>query len=576
MYRIILFIVLLLVHDSLLFAQRITNPHGIENTGTTPRYDDVRRFYEELANRHTTVQVHTVGPTDTDDSLLVVYYSSDSKFDIPRWKKQDKLIIFINNGIHPGEPDGIIASMQLLWDITQQKIRLPDNVVLAIIPVFNISGARSLRQYTRANQNGPAITGFRGNAQNLDLNRDFVKMDARETRSIVRLFHMLDPDVLVDNHVSNGADYQHVMTLLSTQCNKLGGPMGDYLNRTFEPALYDDMKQRGFDLLPYVNVWGNAPDNGWDAFMEIPRFFSGFAAMFHTYAFVAETHMLKPFPVRVKSTYELMLSIIEHTSANAATIRTTRKQQKQWVANSTALAIDWGVDTTQPTSIELKGYEAGYKTSDISGQPRLFYDRSKPFINKIPFYNTCTTKQKTDVPQAYVIPQGWNKVVTRLKANGVKMRKLKADTTIELTVYYITDYKTTPNPYEGHYLHSGVEVDRQKKQVQLKKGDYYIPISQDAKRYLVETLEPTAPDAFFAWGFFDAVLQQKEYYSDYAFEDLAVELLAKDKSLRDKLEQRKAADPVFAKDGKAQLHFVFQNSPYHEPEHMRYPVYRLE
>ncbi|HEY9176038.1 MAG TPA: hypothetical protein VIN07_00030, partial [Flavipsychrobacter sp.] len=391
-----------------------------------------------------------------------------------------------------------------------------------------------------------------------------------------RLFHSLDPDVLIDNHVSNGADYQHVMTLLSTQCNKLGGPMGDYLNKTFEPALYEDMKGRGFDLLPYVNVWGTAPDNGWDAFMEIPRFFSGFAAMFHTYAFVAETHMLKPFPVRVKSTYELMLSIIQHSSANAKVIRSTREQQKEWVANSTELAIDWGVDTTRPSEIELKGYEAGYKTSEISGQPRLFYDRSKPFINKIPFYNTCTTKQKIDVPQAYIIPQGWNKVISRLETNDVVMHKIDADTVLELTVYYISDYQTTPNPYEGHYLHSGVDVDKQRKQVRLRKGDYYIPVNQAAKRYLVETLEPTAPDAFFAWGFFDAVLQQKEYYSDYAFEDLAAEMLAKDEQLRNKLEQRKAEDTVFAKDGKAQLHFVFQNSPYHEPEHMRYPIYRLE
>lgn len=559
-----------------LYAQIIVNPHGIEHSAKTPGYEEIKLFYTTLAKNHSTIQIQTAGPTDNDDSLMVVYYSVDGSFDAARWKKQGKLIVFINNGIHPGEPDGIIASMQLLWDITEQKITVPAHVVLAVIPVFNIGGAKKLRRYTRANQNGPETTGFRANAQNLDLNRDFIKMDARETRSMVRLFHMLDPDVLVDNHVSNGADYQHVMTLLSTQCNKLGGPMGDYLNKTFEPALYKDMKERGFDLVPYVNVWGSSPDNGWDAFMETPRFFSGYAAMFHTYAFVAETHMLKPFPVRVKSTYELMLGIIQHTSENASTIRKTRQQQKQWLANSAELDIDWAVDTTSPAVIELKGYEAGYKTSDISGQPRLYYDRNKPFINKVPFYNTCTTRQQVAVPQAYIIPQGWNKVISRLKANGVKMRKLQADTSLDLTVYYITDYKTTPHPYEGHYLHSGVQVEQYKKQVQLKKGDYYIPAQQDAKRYLVETLEPTAPDAFFAWGFFDAVLQQKEYYSDYAFEDLAAEMLAKDNQLKDKLEQRKAADSVFAKDGKAQLHFVFQNSPYHEPEHMRYPVYRLE
>ncbi len=576
MYKRLFLFVITCLSVVAMYAQAIDNPHGLEYTGKTPEYKQVKQFYELLDQRHKTIQLHTAGPTDSDDSLLVVYYSADAKFDISEWKKQGKLVVFINNGIHPGEPDGIVASMQLLWDVTEGKISIPENIVLAIIPVFNISGAQKLRQYTRANQNGPEITGFRANAQNLDLNRDFMKMDARETRSMVRLFRQLDPDVLIDNHVSNGADYQHVMTLLSTQCNKLGGPMGDYLNKTFEPALYDDMKQRGFGLVPYVNVWGSSPDNGWDAFMETPRFFSGYAAMFHTYAFVAETHMLKPFPVRVKATYELMLSIIGHTVGNAEQIVKTRRQQFNWVAESAELAIDWAVDTTRPTLIELKGYEAGTRPSNISGKPRLYYDRNKPIEIKTAFYNACTTKQKINLPQAYVIPQGWHKVISRLKANGVKIHKLTADTVMQLTVYYIADYKTTPHPYEGHYLHSGVVVDKQTKQVKLHKGDYYIPVNQYAKRYLVEALEPTAPDAFFAWGFFDGVLQQKEYYSDYAFEDLAVELLAKDKSLRDKLEQRKANDPVFAQDGKAQLHFVFQNSPYHEPEHMRYPVYRLE
>ncbi len=555
---------------------QIINPHGLEHTGRTPEYRQVKEFYQNLDKKNKTIRVQAVGPTDTDDSLLVVYYSADGRFDKEKWKEQGKIIVFINNGIHPGEPDGIIASMQLLWDITENKIEVPENIVLAVIPVFNISGATKLRQYTRANQNGPEITGFRANAQNLDLNRDFVKMDARETRSIVRLFRMLDPDILVDNHVSNGADYQHVMTLLSTQCNKLGGSMGAYLNSTFEPALYDDMKQRGFDMVPYVNVWGSSPDNGWDAFMETPRFFSGYAAMFHTYAFVAETHMLKPFPIRVKATYELMQSIINYSAANVEHIRKTRERQREWIADAGQIAIDWAVDTTRPTTIELKGYKAGRKPSDISGQQRLYYDRSKPFVTAAPFYNACTTRQTIDVPHAYIIPQGWNRVVQRLKANGVKLQKLTTDTTLELTVYYISDYKTTPGPYEGHYLHSGVVTDKQTKHMKLYKGDYLVPVEQDAKRYLVETLEPTAPDAFFAWGFFDAVLQQKEYYSDYVFEDLAAEMLAKDKTLKEKLEQRKISDPAFAKDGRGQLNFIYQNSPYHEPEHMRYPVYRLE
>jgi len=558
------------------FAEKIVNPHGLEKKDKNPDYYDVVDFYNRMAASHSNISVYTAGPTDTDDSLLVVYYSSGGKVDIPAWKKSGKIIVLINNGIHPGEPDGIVASMQLLWDIAEKKVTVPENVVLAIIPVFNIGGATKQRAFSRANQNGPDITGFRGNAQNLDLNRDFMKMDALETSSLVKLFQTLQPDILVDNHVSNGADYQHIMTLLSTQHSKLGGPMGKYLNSIFEPALYKDMKKRGYDLVPYVNVWGDTPDKGWHTFVEIPRFLSGYAAIQHIYAFVAETHMLKPFQHRVKSTYALMQSIIGFAGTNAEAINNTRKEQAKWIAGSNRLDLDWAVDTTKPVMIELKGYEGAMKPSDISGQPRLYYDRSKPFVKQVPFYNSCTATQSVQVPVAYVIPQGWNKVISRLKANGVEIQKLKADTTMQLTVYYIADYHTGTHPYEGHYLHDKVKVRAEKKTMVLKKGDYYISTSQPAKRYIVEVLEPTAPDAFFAWGFFDAVLQQKEYYSAYVFEDLAAEMLSKDADLKAKLDEQKNKDADFAMDGRAQLHFVHQHSGYHEPEHMRYPVYRLE
>ncbi len=558
------------------FAQNIVNPHGLENSDKNPAYNDIYTFYKAMDASHATIRMATAGPTDTDDSLQVVYYSANGKFDVSKWKADSKAIIFINNGIHPGEPDGIVASMQLLWDIAEHKISIPENVVLAIIPVFNISGAKSLRTGTRANQNGPVLTGFRGNAQNLDLNRDFMKMDAKETRSLVHVFRTLDPDVLIDNHVSNGADYQHVMTLLSTQHNKLGGAMGPYLDKTFEPALYRDMKTRGYDLVPYVNIWSNTPDKGWRQFSETPRFLSGYAALHHTYAFVPETHMLKPFADRVKATYALMQSIITYSAANADQLHRTRKQQRSMIAGADSIPIEWTIDTTRHATIEYKGYTAGMKKSMVSGQPVLYYDRNRPFTATIPFYNHYVVSKIVTVPRAYIIPQGWHKVIRRLKDNGVVLQKLEKDTTLTVTVNTISDYKTTPSPYEGHYLHSKIKSTSVGKQMKLVKGDYMVATSQPAKRYIVESLEPEAPDGFFAWGFFDGILQQKEGFSDYAFENLAAELLRNDAQLAALLAGKCAQDPAFAKDADAQLEFIFQNCAYHEPEHMRYPVYRLE
>jgi hypothetical protein len=448
--------------------------------------------------------------------------------------------------------------------------------VLAVIPVFNIGGMLNRGSHSRANQNGPLEYGFRGNAQNLDLNRDFMKMDAKETQSLVSLFRSLDPDIFIDNHVSDGADYQHVMTLLTTQYDKLGGVMGKYLKENLEPAVYREMKKKDYDLVPYVNHWGHTPEQGWLAFHEGPRFASGFAALYHTFSFVSETHMLKPFKQRVEATYTMMSSFIRIAGADGAEIQKTRARQKAAYMKQSAIPIAWVSDSSSHSTITFKGYESGFKPSDISGKPRLYYDKEKPYTKQITYYDHYKASQTVAAPRAYYVPRGWGRVVERLKVNNVMMQEVQSDTLMQLGVYIIAGYETSPRPYEGHYLHNKVRVKYEKQFVKLYKGDYIISLNQPSARYLVEVLEPTAPDAFFAWGFFDAILQQKEYFSDYVFEDEGGRLLQADKTLQQKLNEQKAADAKFAEDGEAQLDFVYKNSPYYEPVHMRYPVFRLD
>jgi hypothetical protein len=569
-------ILLLLFIPSLLQAQDMTTV--FERTGgkESATYAEAISYCKMLARRFPTITMEEAGPTDAYYPLHVVYYSKDGNFDPVKWRKRNKVILLINNDIHPGEPDGVDASLMLLRDAVTGKIDVPENVVLAVIPVYNIGGALNRGRPSRANQNGPEAYGFRGSAQNLDLNRDFIKMDAKETRTLVELFHYLDPDMFIDNHVSDGADYQHVMTLLETQHNKLGGALGKYQHKTVIPLVYKDMKERGYDLVPYVNDFDDTPDKGWREFLDYPRFSSGFAALFQTMAFVPETHMWKPYEQRVESTYALMLSFIKIASGHADEIHAARSRDREQMLSQKTFAIDWKVDTTRHSNIMFKGYEAVHKLSKVSGLPRLYYDRSKPFTKQVPVYDHFMASKKVTAPEAYVIQRGWTHAINRLKWNGVEMEELKEDTLMKLTVYRIDKYDTLPHPYEGHYMHHNVAVHTGKEKVQLHKGDYIIPLDQLAKRYLVEVLEPLAPDALFAWNFFDAILQQKEYYSAYIFEDQAAELLRKDAKLRKLFEEKKKNDKAFAKDGKAQLDFIYHHSVYMEPEYMRYPVFRID
>jgi hypothetical protein len=222
----------------------------------------------------------------------------------------------------------------------------------------------------------------------------------------------------------------------------------------------------------------------------------------------------------------------------------------------------------------FKGYEAGYKPSEVSGLPRLYYDRTKPYEKQLPYFNFYTAKTTIRKPMAYIIPQGWWKVIDLLKLNQVQMIPMSKDTSIEVEVYHIEDYKTAPRQYEMHHLNTDVVVSTSRQKVQFRKGDYYIPVTQAANRFLATVLEPQSDDSYFAWNYFDAILGRKEGYSAYAFEDIAAQYLKEHPELKKRLEERKAADPSFAKSAAAQLDFVYRNSSYFEPEFMRYPVYR--
>ncbi|TPE41057.1 M14 family metallopeptidase [Pontibacter mangrovi] len=555
----------------------LKTPYEQGNGNQTATYQEAIAWYQKLDEAYEEVQMTPVGMTDVGRPLHLVIVSTDKDFDPASIHQKNKRILLIQNGIHPGEPEGIDATMMLVRDYLQdKKLRKQlDNVVLAIIPVYNIGGALNRNSHTRTNQNGPEEYGFRGNARNLDLNRDYIKTDSRNAQTFHQIFREWDPDVFMDNHTSNGADYQHVMTLIATQHNKLNPTLASYLSGKMVPTLYAEMKKDKFPMVPYMNHPAETPESGIIGFMESPRYATGYTTLYNTIGFVPETHMLKPFHQRVDATYKLMENMIETIHRDADEIGRLRQQAKRETLAQQKFPLDWQLDTTKVAQIPLLGYEARYKPSEVSGLERLYYDRKSPYSKKIKYYDEFTPTVTVEKPVAYIIPQAWREVIERLKTDGVQLQQLQRDTTLTLDTYYITDYKTSPRAYEGHYLHSGVQVETRHMPRQFFKGDYVVYLNQPANRFLVEVLEPQAVDSYFAWNFFDGILMQKEYFSSYVFEDLAAEYLRKDPTLRKKLEERKKQDPEFAKSARAQLDFVYKNTPHYEYTHMMYPVGRL-
>lgn len=556
-------------------TENFLTPFEIDNN-YTPTYFEVIDYYKKLANKYGLISVQPFGETDSGFPLHEIVVSTTTNENPSSARKAGKAIFLLNNGIHPGEPCGIDASMIFVRNLVADPSMsfLLENITFVIIPFYNIGGGLNRGAFSRANQVGPKEYGFRGNAKNLDLNRDFVKCDSKNAQSFNKLFNKWNPDIFIDTHTSNGADYTYTMTLINTQKDKLGGSLGKYMDEKLLPDLYKNMEDNNWEMIPYVYARKGIPDNGILGFLDNPRYSSGFAAMHNTFSFMPEAHMLKPYKDRVWSTYAFIKCAAEHLSKHNAEIINLRISAVESQKTQEYFTIDYTLDETKIDKLNFKGYKAKYKPSLITGSDRLYYDQNEPFTKEIDFYRHYKPKTEIQRPLGYIIPQAYSEVIDRLKWNGVEVEVLKNDTAYTVEMYKIINYETAKSPYESHFPHANVSLEKKTLTKLFRKGDFLILANQNKNRYIIETLEPQAPDSYFVWNFFDGILNQKEYYSAYVFEDLAFELLEKNSDLKKIFETKKVVKPDFASNPKAQLDFIYKNSPYFEDTVNLYPVAR--
>ena len=341
------------------------------------------------------------------------------------------------------------------------------------------------------------------------------------------------------------------------------------------PEMVKDMQIKKIDVIPYVNIHGAKPDLGYEQFTDTPRYATGYTTLFNTLGFVPETHMLKPYKDRVQTTYEFMVTAINYTDANWEKIKQLRKENLEDFKAGKQYPLSWVIDSTKVSYIDFKGYEGAFKPSEISGKDRLFYDRNKPFTKKIPFYANYKPTKFVTIPKFYIVPQSQWQIIELLKLNAVEMTPITQNEILEVEIYTIANYQTGKNAYEGHYGHYNTTLIKNIEKMEFRAGDYKISTNQIGVKYLLETLEPEAVDSYFNWNFFDTILQQKEGYSSYVFEDLAKQILEENPTLKQEFETKKQTDKSFAENGGEQLNWVYKHSKYFEKEFMRYPVFRI-
>lgn len=565
----VLFIILLFIIFPLVKSQYIT-PYELSGKKRSANYLECTNWYKKMVANFPNATLDSIGYGDIGKQIYVC------KIVAPEFKSTRKVKILINNNIHPGEPEGTDASMllvrELLTDVRWKNILL--NVEIHIICQYNVDGTLNRNCCSRANQDGPEELGFRANARNLDLNRDFIKMDSRNSESFVNYFVKNNFHMMIDNHTSNGADYQYTLTYFHTAADKLSPFLKPVLT-DFNTKLRIALEEKNWPSSPYVETIKTVPDSGIAAFWDIGRYATGFAALHHCMGFTVETHMLKPFPQRVNATLAFMQQFLIKAAENKDRILEAYQAVISNRNYPLFESLQMRLDMESYNSISFKGFEFIYKKSNVTGMDRLYYDRNKPFEKKIKYFNHFISIDSAAVPAMYIIPFAWKEVIKRLEMNGVKIVRLINDTVLSVNAKYIISFESVKNPYEGHYLHYNIKTMDTIIRRQFYQGDYIVPTKQFLRSFVVSVLEPRAPDSYFAWNFFDGVLMQKEGYSDYVFVDKAEEILAKYPDLKLRFEEKKKTDKAFAESSSYQLQFIYKNSEYYEKTVNLYPIFGL-
>ncbi|MBI5084494.1 MAG: M14 family metallopeptidase [Acidobacteria bacterium] len=540
----------------------------------TGSYDEAVSFYRELEKASPLARLTAMGTTGEGRTLYALIVSKDRAFTPQAARRTGKPVVLLQNGIHAGENGGKDAAMMLLRDVlvTKRLARWLDEVILLSIPVFNADGHERTSPYNRINENGPETMGVRVNATRRNLNRDYLKADTPEMRAWLKLYTAWRPELLIDNHVTDGSDNQYDVTIATHTEQDIAPPVGEWVAKTYLPGLMAGLEKLGHVAGHYIE--GRGGDGQSLAVMTAsPRYSTGYAAAHNRAALLVETHSLKSFKTRVWSHYDIMRISIDIVaasagSARAAAVAADKAMEALKPGDEVFLAGVPG-DASEPYTLRQLASER--PVSEVTGAPVTRYT-AKPLDQPARLVRSLKPRVLVKAPMAYVVPGEWVEVIDLLKRHGVAVEPLVRHNSTLFDTYRFSEVRFAQAPFEGRFQVTGFTLAPVRENRVLPPGSVLVPVAQPGGKVAMHILEPQAPDSAVRWGFFHSIFEQKEYFSDYIFEPIAVQMLKSNTKLRGEYEARVASDKSFASNARARLLWLFQRSPYFESDKDLYPV----
>lgn len=541
---------------------------------TTPSYDETVEWLRKLVETSPSLQLVRVGESWEGRTLWMVVASAEGASTSARLQANRRPTLLAQAGIHSGEIDGKDAGLMLLRDLSVgPSAPLLQRVNLLFIPILNVDGHERISTFSRVNQRGPDEVGWRTNARNLNLNRDYAKLDTPEIRAVVRVLEDWQPDLYLDLHVTDGVEKQYDVTWGYNGSHAHSPAIGRWLEERYDPVLETDLQSSGHIPGPHVFVFDRIDlTKGILAWEGGPRYSDGYGSSRHVATVLVENHSLKPYLQRVLGTRVLLESTLEILADHGEELaRATRvDRERDW----SPLPLGWARDTEpQDELVSFLAVEQRLETSVISGGQRIQWT-GKPMTVEVPVYRTTRQIGSVEPPQAYWVPAAWPEVIERLATHGIVLEILSQSREVEVEMYRLGDPEYGENPFEGRLRVEVSSVTAERVRQTYPTGSARISVDQPLGVLVALLLEPESPDSFFQWGFFNGIFQRTEYAESYVLEPLAEQMLDYDPALQHEFEKRLAEDEEFAASPGKRLSWFYERSPLLDSRWRLYPVGR--
>jgi hypothetical protein len=540
----------------------------------TPRYDETVAWLERLVATAPELEMISIGRSHEGREIAMVVATSSGASTPAGIHESGKPVVLVHAGIHSGEIDGKDAGMMLLRDMTVRGTRseLLDKTSFLFIPILSVDAHERFSTFGRINQRGPTETGWRTNARNQNLNRDFAKLDTPEVRALAGVVERFKPDLYVDLHVTDGVDWQYDITWGYNGPHGHSPSIARWLATRLDPAARVALEKHGHVPGPLVfPVDPRDITRGVVEWTASLRFSNGWGDARHLPTVLVENHALKPFDRRVLGTYVFLATVMqtlgEHGSELRAAVASDRARRPAVVP------LGWRIpEGDAPERRELLAIEQRLEPSEVSGGTRVVYT-GRPLTLRVPWYAYTEPRETVAPPRAYWVPPAWREVIERLEIHGVEMERLTEPRRVEVEAYRLADAEMAAMPFEGRARVSARAVLERRIET-FPAGSVRIPVDQPLGLLAVLLLEPASPDSFLQWGFFLEVMQRAEYVEAYIMDPTAQAMLEADPELATEFRAKLRDDPDFAADPRARLQWLYERTPYFDDRWNLYPVAR--